>query len=161
MIASIVLGQAQHLNDKIVGFDSEEYIKLSRKAASQRTPEERQLLQEMNNKISEIKNAAEEDTSFDSLVGFFGKIPTIQFIQKINGIISMTGEKLHEKQFIEAVKQTQKDTGIDVRFFVGFADVENSVYDFYYEFADNDKPLDELQKQADEFSKIVDKINEK
>jgi hypothetical protein len=69
----------------------------------------------------------------------------------------MTGEKLHEKQFIEAVKQTQKDTGIDVRFFVGFADVENSVYDFYYEFADNDKPLDELQKQADEFSKIVDK----
>lgn len=30
---------------------------------------------EMNNKISEIKNAVEEDTSFDSLVGFFGKIP--------------------------------------------------------------------------------------
>lgn len=30
---------------------------------------------EMNKKISEIKNAVEEDTSFDSLVGFFGKIP--------------------------------------------------------------------------------------
>ena len=30
---------------------------------------------EMNKKISEIKDAAEEDTSFDSLVGFFGKIP--------------------------------------------------------------------------------------
>ena len=29
----------------------------------------------MNKKISEIKNAVEEDTSFDSLVGFFGKIP--------------------------------------------------------------------------------------
>ena len=91
------------------------------------------------------------------VTGFFGKIPTIQFIQKINGIISMTGEKLHEKQFIEAVKETQKDTGIELRFFVGFADIENSVYKFYYEFADNDKPLAELQKQADDFTKIVDK----
>lgn len=42
---------------------------------------------EMNKKISEIKDAADEDTSFDSLVGFFGKIPrfilrgTVSFLE--------------------------------------------------------------------------------
>ena len=91
------------------------------------------------------------------VTGFFGKIPTIQFIQKINGIISMTGEKLHEKQFIEAVKLAQEETKTDLRFFVGFADIEDSVYHWYYEFAQNDESLDVLQKKADEFSKVVDK----
>ena len=90
------------------------------------------------------------------VTGFFGTIPTIQFVQKINGIISMTGEKLHEKQYIEAVKQAEKSTGMALKFFVGFADIEDSVYHWYYEFADNDKSLEELQKQADEFSKVVD-----
>jgi len=38
---------------------------------------------------------------------FYGTIPTIQLVQKINGIITMTGEKLHERQFIEAVHQAE------------------------------------------------------
>lgn len=91
------------------------------------------------------------------VTGFYGKIPTIQFIQKINGIISMTGEKLHESQFIEAVKQSQKETGIELKFFVGFAEVNESTYHLYYEFANMNKPLAELQKQADDFSLVVDK----
>ncbi|MCQ2583281.1 MAG: GH3 auxin-responsive promoter family protein [Treponema sp.] len=68
------------------------------------------------------------------VTGKFGTIPTIQFIQKINGIISMTGEKLHERQFIEAVGLAEEETGINTAFFVGFADVQNSVYHIYYEF---------------------------
>ncbi|MBO6176292.1 MAG: GH3 auxin-responsive promoter family protein [Treponema sp.] len=86
------------------------------------------------------------------VTGFYNSIPTIQFIQKINGIISMTGEKLHERQFIEAVHQTEQETKIKLQFYVGFADVENSVYHFYYEFKDCNLP----EEQVEFFNKTVD-----
>ncbi len=87
------------------------------------------------------------------VTGHYGTIPTIQFIQKVNGIISLTGEKLHERQFIEAVHEAEKETGISTKFFVGFADIEDSVYHLYYEFAD----LSIDQAKAEEFSVVVDK----
>ncbi|MCQ2590233.1 MAG: GH3 auxin-responsive promoter family protein [Treponema sp.] len=87
------------------------------------------------------------------VTGFYGTIPTIQFIQKINGIISMTGEKIHERQFIEAVRLAEEETGIKTKFFVGFADVQNSVYHFYYEFQQIDLEDDKVQQ----FNKVVDK----
>ena len=87
------------------------------------------------------------------VTGYYKTIPTIQFIQKINGIISMTGEKIHERQFIEAVNAAQEETGIPVKFFVGFADVQNSVYDIYYEFQNVDLPEEEVKS----FNKVVDK----
>lgn len=69
------------------------------------------------------------------VTGFFGTIPTIQFVQKINGIISMTGEKVHERQFMQAVKNAEKATGLKTTFYIGFADLQNSTYQLYYEFA--------------------------
>jgi len=87
------------------------------------------------------------------VTGFFGTIPTIQFIQKINGIISMTGEKLHERQFIEAISLAEKETGTKTHFYVGFADVQNSVYHIYYEFEDNQISSEKIS----EFNKCVDK----
>ena len=75
-------------------------------------------------------------------------------VQKINGIVNITGEKLYEKQFIDAVHQTEEETGIKVNFFIGFASPENSCYDFYYEFAD-----DEISKdKASDFTIRVDEI---
>lgn len=84
--------------------------------------------------------------------GKFGTIPTLQFIQKTKGIISMTGEKLHESQFVQAVKDSEKSTGRQVRFFSGFADLAQSVYHFYFEFADDSVSRDE----ADGFARAVD-----
>ncbi len=68
--------------------------------------------------------------------GAYKTIPTIRFIQKINGIISMTGEKLSEQQFINAVEETEKDLSQKLNFFVGFADLQESAYRFYFEFQD-------------------------
>ena len=84
--------------------------------------------------------------------GFYYGTPTVHMISKVNGIVSMTGEKLYEPQFIEAVHQAEEETGIKTKFFVGFADVEQSCYHFYYEFV-NEKIV---QQQADEFTKVVD-----
>lgn len=85
--------------------------------------------------------------------GKFRKTPTVHMVSKVNGIVSMTGEKLYEPQFIQAVHEAERETGVKTKFFVGFADVKDSRYHFYYEFADERIG----QKEADEFTKVVDK----
>ena len=84
----------------------------------------------------------------------FGGTPTVHLIQKVNGIVTLTGEKLHERQFIEAVREAEKKTGLGVRFFIGFADLDILGYRFYYEFADQKV----TQEQAEAFNKEVDQI---
>jgi hypothetical protein len=65
----------------------------------------------------------------------------------------MTGEKLYEPQFIDAVHKAEELMDIKTKFFVGFADVRESKYHFYYEFVNED--ID--QETADEFTKVVDR----
>lgn len=89
--------------------------------------------------------------------GYYGTIPMIQFIQKVNGIVSMTGEKLHEKQFIDAVQEASRQTGIVAQFFVGFADLQDSVYHMYFEF----EKRDITQAQCNEFTAKVDEYLKK
>lgn len=84
---------------------------------------------------------------------FFKNTPTVHMIQKVNGIVTITGEKLHERQFIEAIHKAEATLKMPLRFFVGFADVEDSRYHFYYEFAD----LNTTQEQAEKFTEEVDK----
>lgn len=84
--------------------------------------------------------------------GKYFDVPTIQFIQKTAGIISMTGEKLSEQQFISAAQMAQDKTGQKLKFYIGFADIQASLYHFYFEFADNNV----TQQQADNFAKEVD-----
>lgn len=86
------------------------------------------------------------------VTGKYGTIPTIQLVQKVNGIVTMTGEKLHERQFIEAVREAEQETGLQTRFFIGFADLEISAYRFYYEFADQSVS----KNAAEAFTKVVD-----
>ena len=85
--------------------------------------------------------------------GFYKTTPKIHMVQKINGIVSITGEKLYEKQFIDAVHKAEKQTGMNVAFFIGFATPEESCYDFYYEFENEEINKD----QASDFTIQVDK----
>ena len=78
--------------------------------------------------------------------------PTVHLIQKTKGIVSMTGAKLYEKQFCDAVHKVEKESGMMTRFCVGFADQERSSYDFYWEFSDRST----TQAQAEEFTRKVD-----
>lgn len=84
----------------------------------------------------------------------FRGTPTVHMIQKINGIVTITGEKLHERQFIEAVRKSEEETGLKTRFFIGFADLDLSTYHFYYEFADQSTS----QEAAEKFTLVVDKF---
>ena len=84
----------------------------------------------------------------------FHNTPRVFMIQKINGIVTMTGEKLHERQFIEAVQEASDKLGTPLKFFIGFAELSESRYHFYYEFVDRQTP----QSKADELNKLVDDI---
>ncbi|GHU55614.1 hypothetical protein FACS189442_3400 [Spirochaetia bacterium] len=86
------------------------------------------------------------------VTGRYNEFPTVTFIQKANGTISLTGEKLHERQFIEAVHEVEKKTGKIAPFFVGFADPHKSNYKFYYEFANQNISV----KEAEEFTTYLD-----
>lgn len=79
--------------------------------------------------------------------------PRVFMIQKVNGIVTMTGEKLHERQFLEAVHSAADESKKAVKFFVGFADLESSSYKFYYEFEDQAT----TQAECDAFTQLVDK----
>jgi hypothetical protein len=85
--------------------------------------------------------------------GKFYNTSTVHMVSKVNGIVSMTGEKLYEPQFIDAVHKTEELMDIKTKFFVGFADVRESRYHFYYEFVD--EKID--QETAEEFTKVVDR----
>ena len=82
----------------------------------------------------------------------FKNTPTVHMIQKTHGIVTMTGEKLYERQFIEAVHKAEDTTGMKTRFFIGFAELPESRYNFYYEFADQET----TQEQAEKFTEAVD-----
>lgn len=84
----------------------------------------------------------------------FHNTPTVHMIQKVNGIVSLTGEKLHEKHLIDAVHEAEKITNIKTAFFVGFADVDIFGYKFYYEFEN----IDTSQEEAEYFNATVDNI---
>ena len=85
--------------------------------------------------------------------GHYKNTPTVHMISKVNGIVSLTGEKLYEPQFIEAVHEAEKETGVKTKFFVGFADIDESKYHFYFEFQSEDVTPD----QSNDFGMVVDK----
>jgi len=82
----------------------------------------------------------------------FVNTPRVHMIQKVNGIVTITGEKLYEGQFINAVNDASTATGLKLNYFTGYADLKESRYDWYYEFTDQTVS----QEQAEAFTKIVD-----
>lgn len=82
----------------------------------------------------------------------FGTTPRVHMVQKVNGIVTITGEKLYEGQFIEAVNRAQKDLNMHLNYFTGYANLENSAYDWYFEFEDQATS----QAEAEKFAAAVD-----
>ena len=78
--------------------------------------------------------------------------PTIHMVQKVNGIVNITGEKLQENQFMTSVQNAEKELDMPTKFSIAFADVERSTYHFYFEFANQQTS----QEDAERFAAVVD-----
>lgn len=79
----------------------------------------------------------------------FVNTPRIHMVQKVNGIVSITGEKLYEGQFIDAVNAAAEASGVKLNYFAGYANLQESRYDWYFEFADPDASAAQAQTLAD------------
>ncbi|MDE0578653.1 MAG: GH3 auxin-responsive promoter family protein [bacterium] len=79
--------------------------------------------------------------------------PTLAFVQKGKGITSITGEKLHEGQVINAVTSVMGQRGLAPEFFIMLADVERAGYLLYLEAAADQSRLllaSDMARQIDE-----------
>ena len=75
--------------------------------------------------------------------------PTLDFVQKGKGVTSITGEKLHETQVLDAVCTTLEQMGIDNRFFIVLADQDTSRYTLYLEAAGHSGSADDIGERVD------------
>jgi len=87
------------------------------------------------------------------ICGYYNEVPLFKFIQKGEGITSITGEKLSEIQIIEAVKEVSGKLGINIQNYVMYCDIPESQYRFYVEF---DKKTSKAIKR--DFNTKVDRI---
>jgi hypothetical protein len=79
------------------------------------------------------------------VTGFYNQFPLFEFIQKGDGVTSLTGEKLSEQHVIRAVEEASRAKNVRVEFYTMFCDIENYTYKLYAEFL-NQIPVS--QKQA-------------
>ena len=77
------------------------------------------------------------------VTGFFRKTPLIEFVRKGRDVVSITGEKLHVDQLIQAVRKSEISVGLKVEYYRAVGNVQESRYDLQLEFAQEDTP-DEL-----------------
>jgi hypothetical protein len=65
--------------------------------------------------------------------GFYNEFPEVRFIQKGQGVVSLTGEKLSEAQYLTAIESTEKALRLKTAFHVAFADLDTSRYHVFVE----------------------------
>jgi GH3 auxin-responsive promoter len=67
------------------------------------------------------------------VTGFYNRAPTLEFVRKGRDVTSITGEKIHVNQWIQAMATAQHIAEIEVRHFRACADAQKSLYVFSVE----------------------------
>jgi len=63
--------------------------------------------------------------------GFVNQTPSIKFIQKGKGVVSLTGEKLYEGQVIDAIDKLKNKLGLKFNFFILLGDEQAQSYKLF------------------------------
>jgi hypothetical protein len=67
------------------------------------------------------------------IIGFYNQLPLFRFIQKGEGVTSLTGEKLSEEQVIQATREIAGEMRIRIPFYLMFCDERDFCYTFFAE----------------------------
>ena len=87
------------------------------------------------------------------VTGFFRETPLVEFVRKGRDMVSLTGEKLHVAQLIQAVEKAQLSVGLKLAYYRAVGNVEASRYDLKLELAQehaSDELLVALGRNIDE-----------
>lgn len=69
--------------------------------------------------------------------GFYNQFPKITFVQKGEGVTTLTGEKLYERQLMDALQEVENKEKMLTNFYIAFADFNTSSYHLFVEFKEN------------------------
>ncbi|MDH3658668.1 MAG: GH3 auxin-responsive promoter family protein [Alphaproteobacteria bacterium] len=67
------------------------------------------------------------------VAGRFRSCPGLAFVQKGSGVTNITGEKLHEAQLLEAIREARAATGVKPAFCLAVADARSAVYRLHHQ----------------------------
>lgn len=71
------------------------------------------------------------------VTGFYNQFPLFEFVQKGEGITSLTGEKLSEMHIIKAVDAASRAKNLKIEFYTMFCDVNDFTYKLFVEFSES------------------------
>ena len=69
------------------------------------------------------------------VTGFYNQFPLFEFLQKGEGVTSLTGEKLSELHVIQAIDAASRAKNVGIEFYTMFCDEKSFGYKLYVEFA--------------------------
>lgn len=70
------------------------------------------------------------------VTGFFHRTPVIEFVRKGRDMVSLTGEKLHVGQLVQAIEAAQRSVGIRIEYYRAVGDPKAPRYDLRLEVAE-------------------------
>ncbi len=91
--------------------------------------------------------------------GFYRRTPKVAFVRKGRDMVSITGEKLHLNQIQQALRDTERSTGVDIWQFRMIPDVEAGRYDLLVELARPSPDLGTLAQFAATFDRSLASLN--
>lgn len=93
------------------------------------------------------------------VTGFYNQTPLIEFVRKGRDVTSITGEKLHANQVIQAMEHAQSAAGLALQHYRAFADLEKSRYAFLVEFDGATLPKEALSCLLNELDSRLHQLN--
>ncbi len=93
------------------------------------------------------------------VAAFYQRAPMLEFIRKGRDVTSITGEKVHVNQWLEAMAAAQRVAGMEVRHFRACADAEKSRYVFSVELPGAGPGIDRLTLLLRELDGGLAKLN--
>ena len=93
------------------------------------------------------------------VTGFFRNTPLVEFVRKGRDMVSLTGEKLHVTQLIQAVEKAQLSIGLKVAYFRAVGNVEACRYDLKLELAQDHVSDESVVTLGRAIDKELSKLN--